>query len=43
MKDLLKRVTLRIYPHLFGMMFGIGENILNLYNVNPPSVKGHST
>ena len=41
MKDLLKLPLLSTFPHLFGMMFGIGRNNLNLYNVKSPSVKGH--
>ena len=33
MKDLLKLPYLFTYPQLFGTMFGIGKNNLNIYNV----------
>jgi len=32
---MLKQTYSYTYPHLFGMMFGPGENNSNIYNVNP--------
>jgi len=33
--EMLKQTYSYTYPHLFGMMFGPGENNSNIYNVNP--------
>jgi hypothetical protein len=33
MKELLKVPAIITYPQLFGMMFGIGKNKLNIYSV----------
>jgi len=41
-KKLLKVVINFTYPQLFGMMFGIGKNILNIYSVSILPVKGHT-
>jgi len=33
--QMLKQPYCFTYPHLFGMMFGSGQNNSNIYNVNP--------
>lgn len=42
MNEMLKQFHNATYPQLFGMMFGLSCNNLNIRNVILPRFKGHS-